>query len=65
MSQSFSPDLPKTSTGQSPRPPRSRHDRAPGVQRMAAWSTRHRKTAVLGWLALVAVIFLGGQGLGH
>jgi RND superfamily putative drug exporter len=33
------------------------------VQRIAGWSARHRKTAVLGWLALVAVIFLGGQGL--
>ena len=64
MSQSFSPDLPKTSTGQSPLPPQSRRDRAPGVQRIAGWSARHRKTAVLGWLALVAVIFLGGQGLG-
>ncbi len=64
MSQLFSPDLPKTSTGQSPRPPKSRRDRAPVVQRIAGWSARYRKTAVLGWLALVAVIFLGGQGLG-
>ena len=64
MSQPFSPDLPKTSTGQSPLPPQSRRDGAPGVQRIAGWSARHRKTAVLGWLALVAVIFLGGQGLG-
>ena len=64
MSQLFSPDLPKTSAGQSPRPPKSRRDRAPVVQRIAGWSARYRKTAVLGWLALVAVIFLGGQGLG-
>ncbi len=35
-----------------------------GSARIAGWSARHRKTAVLGWLALVAVIFLGGQGLG-
>jgi RND superfamily putative drug exporter len=34
------------------------------VERIAGWSARHRKTAVFGWLALVAVIFLGGQGLG-
>jgi putative drug exporter of the RND superfamily len=64
MSQSFSPGLPETSTGPSPRLPQSRRDRAPFVQRIAGWSARHRKTAVLGWLALVAVVFLGGQGLG-
>ncbi|HEY2442413.1 MAG TPA: MMPL family transporter [Streptosporangiaceae bacterium] len=34
------------------------------VERIAGWSTRHRKTAVFGWLALVAVIFVAGQALG-
>jgi RND superfamily putative drug exporter len=34
------------------------------VQRIAGWSARHRKTAVPGWLALVAVVFVGGQALG-
>ncbi|MGN6796234.1 MAG: MMPL family transporter [Streptosporangiaceae bacterium] len=38
--------------------------RAPIVERIAGWSARHRKTAVLGWLALVAVIFVGGQMFG-
>ncbi len=33
------------------------------VERIAGWSARHRKTAVLGWLALVAVVFAGGQML--
>jgi RND superfamily putative drug exporter len=31
---------------------------------VAGWSVRHRKTAVLGWLILVAVIFMAGQALG-
>ncbi len=38
--------------------------RAPIVERIAGWSVRHRKTAVLGWLALVAVVFVGGQMIG-
>jgi putative drug exporter of the RND superfamily len=41
-----------------------RRTRAPMVERIAGWSARHRKTAVFGWLALVAVVFLGGQALG-
>jgi len=36
----------------------------PFVQRIAGWSARHRKTAVFGWLALVAVVFVAGQMLG-
>ena len=31
---------------------------------MAGWSAGHRKTAVFGWLLLVAAIFMGGQALG-
>ena len=38
--------------------------RGPIVERIAGWSTRHRKTAVLGWLALVAVVFVAGQIIG-
>ena len=36
----------------------------PVVERVAGWSARHRKTAVFGWLLLVAVIFMVGQALG-
>ena len=36
----------------------------PFTARIAGWSARHRKTAVFGWLALVAVIFVAGQVLG-
>jgi RND superfamily putative drug exporter len=40
------------------------HRRLPVVERIAGWSARHRKTAVFGWLVLVAVIFVAGQALG-
>jgi RND superfamily putative drug exporter len=38
--------------------------RRPVVERIAGWSVRHRKTAVFGWLALVAVLFVAAQALG-
>ena len=50
-----------------PRPAQPRPEpgrRAPFVERVAGWSARHRKTAVFGWLALVALVFAGGQALG-
>jgi putative drug exporter of the RND superfamily len=42
----------------------ARRSRRPVVERIAGWSATHRKTAVFGWLALVAVVFLAGQALG-
>ena len=36
---------------------------APVVERIAGWSARHRKTAVLGWLVLVAAVLVGGPML--
>jgi RND superfamily putative drug exporter len=59
MRQSFSPALPKTA--HEPRPPTSR---PPVVERIATWSARHRKTAVFGWLIVVAVVFMAGHALG-
>src|SRR6266487_3259458 len=38
--------------------------RPPIVQRIAGWSARHKRTAILGWLALVAAAVLFGQLLG-
>ena len=38
--------------------------RAPIVERVAGWSARHRKTAVFGWLLLVAVAVAVGHQLG-
>jgi RND superfamily putative drug exporter len=45
-----------------PRP--GRPARIPRVQRIACWSARHRRTAVLGWCGLVGAAFLVGQILG-
>jgi RND superfamily putative drug exporter len=58
MRQMLSSATPET--GSPPAPP----PRAPYTERIAMWSTRHRKTAVLGWLALTAAAFIGGQQLG-
>ncbi len=33
----------------------------PVVERIAGWSAAHRKTAVFGWLGLVAIVFVVGQ----
>ena len=35
--------------------------RPPIVERIAGWSARHRKTAVLGWFLLVIAVFMGGH----
>src|ERR1700760_1786134 len=43
---------------------RRRRARPPMVERVAGWSARHRKTAVFGWLALVAIIFALSQLMG-
>ena len=34
------------------------------TERIAGWSAGHRKTVVIGWLLLVAAVFMGGQALG-
>jgi hypothetical protein len=47
-----------TATG----PPR--RSRAPVVERIAGWSARHRKTALIGWLLLVADAVMIGSMLG-
>jgi RND superfamily putative drug exporter len=43
---------------------RRRRARAPVTERVAGWSAGHRKTAVFGWLLLVAALFMAGQALG-
>ena len=62
MHQALSSARPETGAPDTS-PPRSRGSR-PVVERIAGWSARHRKTAVFGWLLLVAVIFVGGHALG-
>ncbi len=37
---------------------------APVIERIAFWSARHAKTAVIGWFGLVGAAFLAGQLLG-
>jgi RND superfamily putative drug exporter len=38
--------------------------RRPVTERIAGWSARHRKTAVIGWLVLVAAVFVIGGHAG-
>jgi RND superfamily putative drug exporter len=43
---------------------KSRRRHVPVTERIAAWSARHRKSAVFGWFGLVVVAFAVGQLLG-
>jgi putative drug exporter of the RND superfamily len=62
MRQSQLPVLPPAG-GNPPQTPLAapRRARTPVVERIAAWSATHRKTAVFGWLGLVAIVFVIGQ----
>src|SRR5580700_6887420 len=62
MHQPLSSVLPETDPDRDDH--RGQRRRAPVVERVAGWSARYRKTAVFGWLALVAIIVLAGQALG-
>jgi len=62
MRQSLSSVLPETDPTYHDH--RRRRARAPVTERIAGWSARQRKTAVFGWLALVAVVFVASQMLG-
>ena len=59
-----SPSRVRPETAQESPEPGRRPASRPVVERVAGWSARHRKTAVFGWLLLVAVIFMVGQALG-
>jgi putative drug exporter of the RND superfamily len=59
MSRAAWSEAPPATVSPPPRPARR-----PAVETIAGWSARHRKTAVFGWLALVAVAYLVGQLLG-
>ena len=66
MSHSLSSATPETgrpdSHGRPADPPP--RGRAPVVERIAGWSARHRKTAVLGWLVMVVAVFFVGTHVG-
>jgi putative drug exporter of the RND superfamily len=47
----------------STRMPTGRSVRGPAVERIAGWSARHRKTAVVLWLAFVLGCFIAGQSM--
>ena len=66
MNPPQTPVLPQASPASHDQHRRDEHRRAraPMVERIAGWSARHRKTAVFGWLALVAVLFVAAQALG-
>jgi putative drug exporter of the RND superfamily len=63
MRQSQSSVLPETGPDRESTRHRGRPVSRPLVERIAGWSARHRKTAVFGWLALVAIIFAAGQSI--
>src|SRR5213078_4768675 len=64
MRHSPSSTMPKTASPPAGAEPPGPPGRAPYTERIAGWSARHRRTAVLGWLALTAAAFIGGQQLG-
>jgi RND superfamily putative drug exporter len=67
MRQPFSqvsPTSPRFEAFEAHDPPPPNHARPNVTERVASWSALHRKTAVFGWLLLVAAIFMVGQALG-
>ncbi len=62
MRQPFGSVLPEIDTGDQDH--RRRRPREPAVERIAGWSVRHRKTAVFGWLLMVAAVFAVSQLMG-
>jgi RND superfamily putative drug exporter len=65
MRQSLSSVLPEGESTAGGRPDHRRpRTRPPMVERIAGWSTRHRKIAVFGWLAMVVAIFALAQLMG-
>ena len=63
MPQPLSPVSPISLPPDAHDPPPERA-KPPVTERVAGWSIRHRKTAVLGWLLLVAAIFVAAQAHG-
>jgi putative drug exporter of the RND superfamily len=64
MRQSHSSVLPDNSTDYHEHRRGTPRKKGPLVERIAGWSVRHRKTAVLGWLALVVIVFAAGHMAG-
>jgi len=64
MRQPHSSVLPISPPDEAHDPPGHRRHRPSLTERVAGWSAAHRKTAVFGWLLLVAAIFMLGQAIG-
>jgi RND superfamily putative drug exporter len=64
MRQSQSSVLPETGHAHQSARLRGAPGRPPLVERIAGWSSRYHKTAVLGWLTLVAIVFVAGHAIG-
>ena len=65
MRQPYSSVLPISASDEVHDPPPGRRRQRPNLtERVAGWSAAHRKTAVFGWLLLVAALFMAGQALG-
>jgi putative drug exporter of the RND superfamily len=63
MRQSLGSVLPETGHARESTRRSSRSGRPPLVERIAGWSSRHRKTAVLGWLVFVAGQMIGTKNV--
>jgi putative drug exporter of the RND superfamily len=64
MRQPHSSVLPDTRTDYHEHRRAAPPKKGPLVERIAGWSVRHRKTAVFGWLAMVAIVFAAGHMAG-
>jgi putative drug exporter of the RND superfamily len=59
MRHQLSSAMPET-----PPPPGPKASRRSLVEGLATWSMRHRKTVVIGWLVLIAIVFVAGRMAG-
>jgi RND superfamily putative drug exporter len=65
MRQPHSSVFPISAHAEERDPPPGRCRERPNLtERVAGWSAAHRKTAVFGWLLLIAAVFMVGQALG-
>jgi putative drug exporter of the RND superfamily len=64
MRQSRSSVLPDAGADHQHRPAAGPHVKRPVFEQITAWSCRHRKVAILGWIAMVAIVFVAGRMIG-
>jgi RND superfamily putative drug exporter len=64
MRQSQSSVLPDTGPDHQHKPPTRPRAKRPIFEQITTWSCRHRKLAILGWIAMVAIVFAAGRMTG-